>query len=529
MTQQKWWESGWFLTTVVLLSAVPLIWPETPPLVDAPGHIGRYRVQLDLHSSTDLQQFFEFKWRLIGNLGVDLLIIPLAPLLGLEPSVKFIVAFIPPLTISGIFWTAREVHGRIPPTALFAAPFAYGYPFNFGFINFAMSMALALLAFALWLRLTRLSSLRLRAAVFAPLSCALWVVHAFGWGALGLMVWSSELIRYRDSGKSWARAGVLAAAACLPLSLPLILMLGWRSGEVAGKTIGYFQLGYKVFSFAAVLRDRWLFWDTMSAGAALVLIGSAIFDKHVELSRRLAIPAAVFLALFILMPRLVFGSAFADMRLAPLMLILGIAAIRISPTTGFAFQRRIATLGLIFVILRLTGNTISFAMADVEARAQLTALNKMPKGARVLVLISNVGNDCRVEWPMPRHSHLGSFVIARKFGFSNDQWQLPGAQLLRVKYAAAAPFAADPSEVTYSKDCLLRTRATPTWDRRLLTADQALDQFPRNAFDFVWLLRPAGFTDRNRADLQRIWSGPDSALYRVVRSPRSDARAISSR
>ncbi|MFO3796683.1 MAG: S1C family serine protease, partial [Anaerolineales bacterium] len=39
-----------------------------------------------------------------------------------------------------LLWIAREVHGRIPPTALFALPLAYSYPFQFGFVNFALSI-----------------------------------------------------------------------------------------------------------------------------------------------------------------------------------------------------------------------------------------------------------------------------------------------------------------------------------------------------------------------------------------------------
>ena len=114
----RWWERPSFLIAIALVSAVPLLWPEIPPLVDVPGHIGRYRVELDLHSSADLQRYYDFRWALIGNLGVDILILPLAPVIGLEPAVKLIVAAIPPLTVLGMFAIAREVHGRVPPTAL---------------------------------------------------------------------------------------------------------------------------------------------------------------------------------------------------------------------------------------------------------------------------------------------------------------------------------------------------------------------------------------------------------------------------
>jgi hypothetical protein len=78
--------------------------------------------------------------------------------------VKLIVITIPAMTVAGLLWIAREVHGRIPATALFALPLAYAFPFHFGFVNFALSMALALLAFGWWLRLARLGKFQPSAA-----------------------------------------------------------------------------------------------------------------------------------------------------------------------------------------------------------------------------------------------------------------------------------------------------------------------------------------------------------------------------
>ena len=101
---------------------------------------------------------------------------------------KLIVLPIPPMTVAGMLWVAREVHDRVPPTALFALPFAYShFPFLFGFVNFALSMALAFLAFALWLRLGRLGKLKLRAILFVPISIVVFFAHTFGWGTLGLL------------------------------------------------------------------------------------------------------------------------------------------------------------------------------------------------------------------------------------------------------------------------------------------------------------------------------------------------------
>ena len=138
-----WWQTRWFVAVMALVAAIPLLWPDIPPLVDLPGHMGRYRVQIDGGAHPWLGEWYAFNWSLIGNLGIDLLIVPLAPLFGLEGTVKLIVITIPVLTVTGLLWIAREVHGRIPATALFALPLAYSYPFQFGFVNFALSIALS--------------------------------------------------------------------------------------------------------------------------------------------------------------------------------------------------------------------------------------------------------------------------------------------------------------------------------------------------------------------------------------------------
>src|SRR5213075_478460 len=146
---RRWWETRWFVALAALLTAVPLLYPPIPPLVDLFGHMGRYRVEIDLGHSPWLREYYDYHWALIGNLGVDFLVRMLAPIIGLEPAVKLIVTAIPPLTAIGFLWVAKEVHGRVPPTAFFALPFIYGYPFLFGFVNFALSVALAFLAFGL--------------------------------------------------------------------------------------------------------------------------------------------------------------------------------------------------------------------------------------------------------------------------------------------------------------------------------------------------------------------------------------------
>jgi len=502
------WAHPALLAALVIASAVPLLWPNIPPLVDLPGHMGRYRVQLDIAHSPTLRHYYDFSWALIGNLGIDLLIIPFAKLFGLELGVKLIVTAIPVMTAAGFLWVAREVHGRIPPTALFALPLAYNFPFLFGFVNFALSMAFAFLAFALWLRLARLGRLKLRAALFVPISLVIWIAHTYGWGTLGVLAFSAELVRQHDHGRSPLRAGINAACHCLPMSIPFILMLLWRNGAVSGSTGDWFNLMAKFQWVVMALRDRWRWFDLGAVALLLTLILAAIGSRRIGFSRNLA-ASALFLALvFVVLPRVVFGSAYADMRLVPYMIAVGVLAIRMRPSLGVTARRAIAMAGLAFFLLRTGATTWSFYLYDGSYDRELTAVDRLPYGAR---LVSFVGTRCVPAWPMTRLEHLPGLALVRREAFSNDQWSMAGAQLLIADYPAGRGFSHDPTQIVTLVPC-----HGESWR----TIGEALDDFPRKAFDYVWLIRPPPYDPRLAQGLQPIWRSGSSVLYRVVdRSP----------
>lgn len=508
------WEHPAVLAALVLLSAVPLLWPDVPPLLDLPGHMGRYRVQLDLAHSPALQQFYTFDWRLIGNLGVDLLVELLAPLVGLETAVKLIVVPIPAIAAFGMLWVAHEVHGRIPPTALFALPFAYNFPFLFGFANFALSMALTLVAFALWLRLGRKGRLMLRAILFVPISMALWVVHAFGWGTLGVLAFSAELVRQYDLRRERHRAGfpgifttlfmagVHAGIQCLSLVPPVALMLMWRS-ESAGQTGDWFNWERKWEWVTQALRDRWKMFDLASIGLASTLIVGAFVAPRISYSRNLLASTLFLIAVFILLPRVVFGSAYADMRLAPYLFAIALVAIRFKPNMPRRVIGAVGMAGLAFFLVRTTATTASAWLYDQRYDRELAALDHVPHGAR---MVSFVGRPCTEHWAMTRLLHLPAMAIVRREAFSNDQWTMEGAQLLNVRYRPGWPFIRDASQVVTFWRC-----RNEVWR----TIDRALSTFPRYAFDYVWLIDPPPYDPDLVKDLQPVWRSGTSVLYRI--------------
>lgn len=504
----QWWQTRGFVAVMAVVAAVPLLWPTIPPLVDLPGHMGRYGVQLAIGSHPFLANWYNFQWSLIGNLGIDLLVIPLAPILGLELAVKLIVIAIPVLTVLGLLWIAREVHGRIPATALFALPLAYSFPFHFGFVNFALSMAFALVAFAWWLRLARQGRTAFRAVIFVPLSCAIWVAHTYGWGALGVLAFSAELIRQHDLGHRWAGAWLRAVRGCLPLCLPIVMMLVWRSGQhVGGETFDWFHWRAKVGWVVMILRDRWMGFDIACAGILFLILFKGFRDPAIEYSRNLGLSALFLLGVFVILPRVVFGSAYADMRLAPFMVAIAIIALRPRPGLSIRGAATVAWLGLAFYLVRIAATTASFLIYSADYARVLPALDHLPVGS---TMVSFVGRSCRDDWTMGRMEHLGGIALERRLAYSNDQWSMAGGQLLTTRYYPAGGFAHDPSNIVTVVQC------RHEWWRPF---PKALALFPRAAFDYVWLINPPVTVDPAlMAGLVPVWQGDRSALYRIDHS-----------
>ncbi|MEP9358503.1 hypothetical protein [Sphingomonas sp. KR3-1] len=511
-----WWQTRWFVALCTFIAIIPLIWPTIPPLVDLPGHMGRYRVQFTYDQYGFLREWYDFRWSLMGNLGVDLLVIPLHYVFGLELAVKLVVISIPAMTVAGMLWIAREVHGKIPATALIALPLAYAFPFHFGFVNFALSMAFALLAFGWWLRLARLGKLLFRSMVFLPISVLIWICHTYGWGLLGILAFSAELIRQHDLRRNphvpwkqdiwggWVLPWFYAGLQCIVLAPPAVMMVVWRSGDhVSGQTFDMFNWRAKMLWITQVFRDRWQLFDLASVGVLFLLLFKAVRDPNIQYSRNLALSGIFLTLVYIFLPRVVFGSAYADMRLVPFLLAIGILAIRPKPGLSIRGAATMAALGMAFFCVRIAATTWSFALYSGTYDRELKALDHLPQGAR---LISFVGETCRYEWKQTRLQHVPALALERKLAYTNDQWSMAGGQLMTVRYAAAERFAHDPSQMVTDVQCPREYWRPIAW---------ALARFPRDAFDYVWMIEPPAYNPRFEQGLIPIWRDGASALFKI--------------
>jgi hypothetical protein len=467
-------ESRLAFALLCIACTLPLLAVDLPPLVDLYGHLGRFAVQTELAARPELQPFYSYSWKLIGNLGADLLVQALHPFLGLEGALRAVVIATQLLAGAGILAVSRAVHGRITPFAVFALPLIYGLPFNYGFLNFSLAMALALLAFAVWLRL---HPARPRAALvwLGVAGGAIWLCHTYGWAFLGLLTGAAMLAEVRATRHDAVAGLRRTLGACWPLLWPAILMAAWRAE--AGATItGGWSLARKVSWLISPLRTEWMWLDLASTILLVCLLYWAARSAIVRFDRRLGIAALLAFGCFLALPNYVFGSAYADMRLVPYGLALALLAIAPEGLPART-ARALAGGALAFLVLRMVSTGLAYAEDDREIAAYLPAIEAMPRGARVAFIAVK---PCEDRWALPVLDHLGGIALARRAGFVNDQWQAPGVNPLTVHYPAARPFAADPSQLAKPDGCTIAGLGPPL--------SLSLAALPRRAFTHVWIV-----------------------------------------
>jgi hypothetical protein len=488
----------WVVPVLLLLAAVPLLGPDVPPLIDVPGHMARFRVMLGTDAAL-LDQWYAFDWKLIGYIGFDVMIALLAPIVGLEPAVKLMTIAIPVVATAGILFLSRAVHGRIQPSALFAIPIVYHMTFLYGFLNYAMAMALMLNAVALWIWLGKRGRPGLRAALFVPVSCGVWLFHVMGWMTLGLAVFAAEWTIRRERGEPLVRGTWLAGLSCIPLCLPMLAFLGWApAGDETGSDF-WASLYIKPIWPVTMLRDRWPVLDLASIAILLLVFYAGWRSPVLRYARPLVAVAAAFFALFIAMP---FLEAYADARIVPYAAIVALVAIGPaapdSPT-----HRGLFYAGALFLVVRLASATASIAIESADWDRRLVAVDQIPRGSRVAAFSTF---PCLHAWRMKRTGHIAGMATVRRASFVNDQYDLGPSALLKVRDRGLGKFSGDPSQIVANRPCKL--------DPDYPTLERSLAAFPRDKFDYVWLIDPVlrpGMTN----GLKPVWTDGRDLLLKI--------------
>jgi len=189
------------------------------------------------------------------------------------------------------------------------------------------------------------------------------------------------------------------------------------------------------------------------------------------------------------------------MRLAPYSLAILLLAIRAKDDPPRDFSLVLAVIASALAFGKFAVTTASLAIGGDRQEKQLAALEHVERGAPLVFL---VGQPCTNTWPLFRPSHLGAMAIVRRHAFSNEQWSVEGANLLKVRFPEAGWFRADPSQMVSSATCL---------ERRSPPVDQIMRLIPRDAFDYVWVVDVPPFDPKSLAGYHLVWSSDGSSLF----------------
>lgn len=476
MTGQQGSQSGqpdrlglWLALALMLAACLPVLVAAYPQMGDYPAHLARFRVMLDGGGDPFLARYYDFKWQWTGNLGADLLVWPLAGMFGLEAAGRIIAGLIPLLTGLGIIAVAWVLQGRIGAGALLAFAFIWSPSLLLGFLNFSLSLALALLAFALWVKLEGRSW---RGAIFLPLGVIVWLCHVAGWGILGILVFGYE----------WHRSkGLRAFIAPWPLFLPLAPMLA-GAGSNALISWGDDVLTYKIGIWLKAMRDRLFQIDVLSI--ALIIGVLLIAARRRAFDGRLGWAALILIVLTAVMPRHIYGGDYADYRLVAAGLM--IACLAVDTSTARNLPRWTMWAAALFVAIRLAVTVQGWHTDSRQTGELLTALEQLPLGARVATAVP----VRRGEWRIGRFEHIGGYAVVRRSALENSNFALKDIHMLSLR-ESGADFADPSHRILYSQGDRID-----------------LSQFgPASKADYLWYVGdiepfalPAGATIIHRTD-----------------------------
>lgn len=379
-----WWAAVAGVCGVLL---APLFVVDVPPLLDYPNHLARMYVLAFGEQDPILSRMYAQHWAVIPNLAIDVVLPALARLVPIYVAGRLMLAATLLLPLIGVIVYHRAVFRTRSYWPLAAALTAYNALFILGFMNFLLSLGMALLVAAGWMRWRERRPVTV-ALCGAVATTAIFFMHLFGLLFLAVLLGAEELAwfwRHRADRPALLTRLWRHALIGLVAFLPPLVLSGFAPLSDAGGEVRWLPWLHKPLwllePFMAYDGAR----DWLVAVLFLGLLHALRHFGRLRVAPGIGVAVLVLLAMYLACPFVLMGTGFIDARFPIMLGLLAFAGIRpvgLSPLvrTGLA-----GVLALTFVARTADLATVWYAHnGDVAEMREVMSF--VPRGARVLVV-----------------------------------------------------------------------------------------------------------------------------------------------
>jgi hypothetical protein len=441
-----WWVA---LTVLCLVLLVPLLVVDVPPLVDYPNHLARVFVLASLPGDTILARFYASHWSIIPNLALDLIAPPLTRVLPVYVVGRLLIAVAVLLPVWGTVAYNTALGGRW--WSLGVGLIAYNSCLLYGFLNFLISLGLALLLAAGWLRWREDRPWRAIALALAG-TPVLFACHLMGLVFFGLLIGGTELFRLYSPPSSRTRSrlapngprrhGLLRSA--IVRALVLLLVFAIPAGLYAvsalrqlGGDAEFLPVGEKLIQLVTTFVNYVWPLDLATASLAIALPTLSVLLRWGRVPGPAACGLALLLITFLAAPYAWKATYALDTRVAIMlgfMLFAGFVPTRWPPALRF-----VAVAGLVlFFVARMAILTTAWAAHATDLADLRRVLAPVRPGQAVYVAEASL-QDAPAYWAanpgwrlladgVRTDEHLGALILIEHRAYWPFEFDNPSQQ-----------------------------------------------------------------------------------------------------
>jgi hypothetical protein len=388
-----------------LACLIPLFVTPVLPSIDFYAHIARYYILGNFAADPSLGENYVPMWRLLPNLGLDLLgavvmsVFP--PLLG----AKLIAVLVILAPFLGALSLCNALQGRksLLNVAL-SGLLTYSFILTWGFSNFILGLGIGLWALGLWISAVGRPHFQL--AIGVLMGALIMLVHGLAFGLWGLLLGCVEIMMIHAAMPISIQQVIWRLARlCVVAVLPTAIFLLSKTAEAEQGITGTFtNLSVYIQNgglWARLLDEAWQRIDSFLRVAessfpaadrllGLLLWGTllvGILSGLLRLDRRLWLATALAGALVFFMPPNLFGVGHLDERMPLLLLALLAAGLSVAPDAQDRSARLAATRGAALSVMvgaiflaHMVLVTVGWSRDGESYRRFLAILQDIPPG-----------------------------------------------------------------------------------------------------------------------------------------------------